>query len=361
MKKITIAAIAALLTLVSSCRTDSTVYPTTFAHRGCWISNYIPENSLDGVRIAARYGYPTVECDVKFTSDSVLVLMHDASINRTMRNADDYSKIKEKVVVKNTPFKVLRDKYILASDTLSCRKPIPTFAEFMDACEAEGIIPILHCDIYEGYVAAKERLDNRWIAFTEDYGLCLKVRELDRDVTIFYSPKKQFYGSSADELIKELNAIGGSCGISSMHYPLMRKGVCDSLRTAGYLTQSSIFPIPHEMEAIANGADVILSDFCWFPAHGMKPSTRFRISDVKELNETFDKVEYAGMVLKVSCNGEYRLKVNGCEKEYVICNGGEEVLLGYRLFGTEPSIELKPADDNPDAEIKYVKIDFYRL
>lgn len=361
MKKFSLPLIAVLTTLTLSCCTDSTVYPTTFAHRGCWISNYIPENSLDGVRMAARYGYPTLECDVKFTSDSVLVLMHDRTINRTMRNASDYSEIEEKVVVKETPFNTLRGNYIFASDTLSCRKPIPTFAEFMDECEAQDIIPILHCDIYEGYVAAKERLDNRWIAFTEDYGLCLKVRELDKDVLIFYSPKKEFYGSSADELVKELNEIGGSCGISSMHYPLMRKSVCDSLREAGYLTQSSIFPIPHEMEAIANGADVILSDFCWFPTEGMKADSKFRFSDRKELKEKFDRVGYAGMVLKISCSGEYSLKVNGNEKEYTICNGGEEVLLGYRLFDTEPSIELKPAGCSEDSVINYVKVDFYNF
>ena len=96
MKKFSIISLTVFVTVLCSCRTDSTVYPTTFAHRGCWISNYIPENSLDGVRIAARYGYPTVECDVKFTSDSILVLMHDASINRTMRNAADSSKIHQK-------------------------------------------------------------------------------------------------------------------------------------------------------------------------------------------------------------------------------------------------------------------------
>ncbi len=56
------------------------------AHRGCWLREnsgeyYIPENCPAGVAMAARYGYPAVECDVKYTKDSVMVIMHDGTIN----------------------------------------------------------------------------------------------------------------------------------------------------------------------------------------------------------------------------------------------------------------------------------------
>ena len=361
MKNSSLVTLAVAALALCSCCNCTETYPTTFAHRGCWIENYIPENSIDGVAMAARYGYPTIECDIKFTSDSVLVLMHDKSINRTMRNAADYSPIEEQVIVKDTPFNVLRDNYIFASDTLSCRKQIPTFAEYMDACEEYGILPILHCDIYEGYVAAKERLGSGWIAFTEDYELCLKVRELDSDVLILYSPKKPLYDSSAEFLIGKLDSIGGRCGISSMHYPLMRKGVCDSLRTAGYTTQSSIFPIPHEMEAISNGADIILSDFCWFPLDGVKPSSTFSAKNKKEFSKEFGKVKFATMTLRISCKGAYELTVNGNAKKYTIDNDGEEILLGYRMYETVPSIVLEPVNPEAEASIKYVKVELFDL
>lgn len=358
MKKSLVILILACMALVSCSNTPN--YPTTFAHRGCWIQDYIPENSLDGVALAARYGYPTIECDIKFTSDSVLVLMHDGTINRTMRNASDYSEIEDKVKVKDTDFKTLRDNYIFASDTLPCRKRIPTFAEFMDACEEYGIKPILHCDIYEGYVAASERMGSNWIAFTEDYELCRQVRALDPDVLVLYSPKKHLYGMSAGELIEKLDSIGGDCGISSMHYPLMRKTVCDSLKAVGYTTQSSIFPIPHEMEAISNGAEIILSDFCWFPMEGDKPSISFKRAHKGEVSCKWDYQKFACMTVRLSCKGHYTLSVNGMDKVYDIDNDGEEIRLGYRLFNTEPSIELKPSDEGSDAVVNYLKVDIYK-
>ena len=90
---------------------------TAVAHRGCWLREnsgeyYIPENCPAGVAMAARYGYPAVECDVKYTKDSVMVIMHDGTINRTMRNAADYSKIQEPVRVSETTFAELREKML---------------------------------------------------------------------------------------------------------------------------------------------------------------------------------------------------------------------------------------------------------
>ena len=44
------------------------------AHRGCWLKAgdefYINENCPAGVWMAAQYGYPAIECDVKYTRDS---------------------------------------------------------------------------------------------------------------------------------------------------------------------------------------------------------------------------------------------------------------------------------------------------
>ncbi|MBQ3907658.1 MAG: hypothetical protein II746_00510, partial [Bacteroidaceae bacterium] len=51
--------------------------PLTYAHRGCWLSGDVPENSVAAVEMARRYGYPAIECDVHFTKDSVMVIMHD--------------------------------------------------------------------------------------------------------------------------------------------------------------------------------------------------------------------------------------------------------------------------------------------
>jgi len=56
--------------------------PKVIAHRGA--SAYAPENTLAAFHEAARRGASWVEIDVKLTADNVAIVMHDASLKRTM-------------------------------------------------------------------------------------------------------------------------------------------------------------------------------------------------------------------------------------------------------------------------------------
>lgn len=51
------------------------------AHRGDWRS--APENSMHAFRACIEAGYDMIEVDVRKTSDGVLVVMHDESVDRT--------------------------------------------------------------------------------------------------------------------------------------------------------------------------------------------------------------------------------------------------------------------------------------
>ena len=55
--------------------------PLIIAHRGA--SAYEPENTLIAFETAIEMGTDIIETDVQQTKDSVLVLMHDLSVNRT--------------------------------------------------------------------------------------------------------------------------------------------------------------------------------------------------------------------------------------------------------------------------------------
>ena len=55
-------------------------YVVVISHRGDW-RNY-PENSIPAIESVIRMGVDMMELDVKMTKDSVLVLMHDKTINR---------------------------------------------------------------------------------------------------------------------------------------------------------------------------------------------------------------------------------------------------------------------------------------
>ena len=112
MLKKVFALLALALSALSCGQVENVDLPMAVAHRGCWLKDgeefYINENCPAGVKMAAQYGYPAIECDVKYTLDSVMVIMHDGTINRTMRNASDYSVIEEPVRVTEHTFEDLR-------------------------------------------------------------------------------------------------------------------------------------------------------------------------------------------------------------------------------------------------------------
>lgn len=56
-------------------------YIMVLAHRGGFIST--PENSLSAIKNSAELGVDIVEIDVRLSKDSVLVIMHDQSLDRT--------------------------------------------------------------------------------------------------------------------------------------------------------------------------------------------------------------------------------------------------------------------------------------
>lgn len=62
-------------------KNPDTSYVMVIAHRGDW--RHAPENSLQAIRNCIDMGVDMVEIDVRMTKDSVLVLMHDETIDRT--------------------------------------------------------------------------------------------------------------------------------------------------------------------------------------------------------------------------------------------------------------------------------------
>ncbi len=60
-------------------------YPLWIAHRGA--GKLAPENTLAAFRVGAAHGWRAFECDVKLSADGVPFLLHDATLQRTVRGA----------------------------------------------------------------------------------------------------------------------------------------------------------------------------------------------------------------------------------------------------------------------------------
>ena len=100
--------------------------PIVIAHRTC--PRDAAENSLEGIRVAARAGAEAVELDVRLTSDGHPVLMHDRWLWRTTRTPRP---------VCRTPFSVVRGLRLRGSE-----ETVPTLAEALAALAPDQVVAI---------------------------------------------------------------------------------------------------------------------------------------------------------------------------------------------------------------------------
>lgn len=347
--------------LAFSCAPGSDVdLPVAVAHRGCWLMDgeefYINENCPAGVKMAAQFGYPAIECDVKYTLDSVMVIMHDGTINRTMRNASDYSKIQEPVRVKDLTFEELRTKYVLESTDPSLRVPIPTLLEELEACRQYGIIPMLHSAVPESYKLAHEILGDKFIAFDASQAAVSQARDYS-SCLILLDPGTD----AAPRTIERLKEIGGDCGMSTMKYDMLDAEYIKTVKDAGFEVQASIFPAPHEQRAASDKVTFQLSDFWWFQTDGRKPISTFRklamrLPEGQSVSWNPEAPEYAAVTLVIDFEGTVEITLNGRTYKLTHEQPGQEEVLGARLYKQTPGVKVKAL---VHSQVKSLKVDLY--
>lgn len=107
--------------------------PLLMAHRGS--SNELPENTLASFQRALEQGTDVLECDIRFTRDNEIVLMHDATLDRTTNGTG--------VVAQMTLSEIKRFRVVRSFEhkkTLG-EGEIPTLAEFLQAT-ATSVTPV---------------------------------------------------------------------------------------------------------------------------------------------------------------------------------------------------------------------------
>lgn len=109
-------------------------------HRGY---STAPENTLPAYRLSKDMGYSYVECDVRFTSDGVPVLLHDESINRTARNVDGTELISTTNIIDITYETALAYDFGIYKDPKYAGTKIPTLEEFILLCKKLNLHPYM--------------------------------------------------------------------------------------------------------------------------------------------------------------------------------------------------------------------------
>ncbi len=317
-------------------------YPIMYAHRGGWVSQLVPENSLAAVAMAARFGYTGIECDVRYTADSVMVVLHDRTLNRTARRAKDYSKLTEPVKLSSLTFEELRRDYVLASRDASLRTQIPTLKELLTACKEHGIVPMLHSSIPASYRMAQEMFGDNWICFTNNLKCIKEVRKYSNCLVLWAINK-----GTSEEVIAQLERIGGRCGISTMKSALLTEDFCKALTSKGYEVQASIFKTPREEIAQFNGITYQLTDFSFMPLAKVKPTDQWseskkKLKAGKELIKRWDNpIKHGGIVLKLEFKGTIKVILNGQRAYTITSDGRKPRYIGTRFSNQAPRIYIE--------------------
>ena len=106
-------------------------YVTVVAHRGDWRG--APENSLQGYQNCIDMGVDMVEIDLHWTKDSVLVIMHDNTLDRTSTG---------KGKISDYTYAELQQFFLRAGDGVKTRHKIPTLEEVLLLCKGKILINI---------------------------------------------------------------------------------------------------------------------------------------------------------------------------------------------------------------------------
>ena len=155
MKKLIYYCLAAAAMVIASCEQQSqyatrvekilaeindpnSEYVVVISHRGDW-RNW-PENSIPAIESIIKMGVDMMELDVKMTKDSVLVLMHDQTINR-MTNGKGL--IKDMTYDSLMTFKLKR-AHNVTTDSLR----IPTLREALLCCKDRILVNVDHAYPY---------------------------------------------------------------------------------------------------------------------------------------------------------------------------------------------------------------------
>lgn len=116
-------------------------YIRSINHRG--YQTVAPENTIPAFKLSKQMGFDCVESDVRFTSDNVPVMIHNASINSTARNADGTSISGTVNIASITYEQALTYDFGIWKSSKYAGTKIPTFEQFIALCKNIGLHPYI--------------------------------------------------------------------------------------------------------------------------------------------------------------------------------------------------------------------------
>lgn len=234
-------------------------YPLVSAHRGGPTSGY-PENALETFAFQHRYQPLIIECDIRMTRDSVLILMHDETLERT---TDGSGRVSDRT------YEQLRSLRLRDPDGALTDYRIPTLDEALQwgANKVIYTLDVKRGVPYQQVVQAiqRNRAESYSVVITYNADQVLEVHRLDPSLMISASIR------SAADLLRlndrsipdnRLLAFVGTSEVDPDVYDLLHgHGIMCILGTMGNLDrQAERIGNSHYVTLIERGADILSTD-----------------------------------------------------------------------------------------------------
>ncbi len=234
--------------------------PLVSAHRGGPYPGF-PENAIETFQNIANMTPILIECDVSMTKDSVLILMHDKTLDRTTTGEGDvanilYDEVKELLLIDND------------GDTTSYR--VPTLDEVLAWGKGKVLFTL---DIKRGVPFEKvirliEQFDATSYAATITYRIedAILVHSINSNIMISVSAGDD---GALEQIVKsgiptkKLLGFVGTKEPELVHYKKLQElGIKSILGTLGNLDKSAIAKGDDSiyLTYIKNGANIIATD-----------------------------------------------------------------------------------------------------
>ena len=232
---------------------------TTICHRGRSAIS-CPSNTVHSITNAYMQGQKYVECDIKFTSDGVPVIMHDTTINAAMQNVDG-TPISGDIAIANYTLAELQANYVYKSSVAKYRTPITTLSEWITKVKELSLIPFFHNLPISLLNTVIANFGNNFMYMGRDINTCKAIREAAPSCFIFFQ-----YSTYEDNgtitnipaLIDQMKDIKANA-YSSLTYGIFTDEFINALTENGFYWQLSS-QSSYEPFAVERGCKFLLSD-----------------------------------------------------------------------------------------------------
>lgn len=213
-------------------------------HRG--YDRIAPENTLSAFMLSKMKGYSWIETDVRSTSDSVIVLLHDSSINRTARNADG-TKITKTFFINNITYAdVLNYDFGIWKSKSYRGEKIPTLKQALKLCKRIDLKMTIE-------IKSKDIVLADLVALVNQYGMSGRVEYLsgNKDIVsrlsrLLNNGHIGYNGACNSSLHSYLSSIRINGNIVYYHTNIYdkdatRRAVLDEIAKDGFMIVSRVY------------------------------------------------------------------------------------------------------------------------